>query len=252
MPLASTDYTARFTLPDMIERGKDVTLTCPVYFDGALVAPASGTFSLYEGDVAKVDAQAVTVTGSQAEYTVTAATLSSEALGEEWRVEWALTIGGEVYTFRNDAALVRRQLYPVISNVDLFRRASSLDPAGNAPITTFAAADFQDFLDESWAEINLRLLGNGNRPNLVMSPSSLRDVHLYLTLAIIFEDLATRLQDSYEVRADAFRRQYEASWARLRFLYDDGDDGVPDERSRRNASASVWLGGSARGLRWRR
>lgn len=240
---ATTTYTARFLAPDMLERGRANTISCPIYSGGSLVEPASGTVSVYdEGNTAIVSAQAVTVTSKVATYAISALTLPDTLqLAERWRVEWTLVISGATYVFRNDAALVRMSLFPVVADADLFRRVSALNPVGTAPISSLTS--FQDYLDEAWATIMLRLIGRGNRPNLIMSPSSLRQVHLTLTLHLIFADLATRLNEAYLAQADAYHDQYTKAWEDLRFDYDEDEDGQADSAGKRSAHPTIWLCG---------
>ncbi len=198
-------------------------------------------------NTAIVDGGAVTVTSSIAEHTIAAGTLPSTlALGTGWRVEWSLVLAAAerpdaVVLARNSAALIRHPLQPVISDVDIIRRVPALDPSSSTVITS--ASDYQGFLDESWTDLNLRLLAAGNRPNLVMDPSTLREPHLYLTLALIFEDLATRLSQAYEMRAQEFRAAYEASWRGLTLEYDTDDDGQPDTEPRSVISTVNLSGG---------
>lgn len=241
--MAIPAYTARFQLPDLIEQGRDNALRCPVYLSGGLAVPTAGIASIYDATGAAVTSAATaTIAGSVAGYTVASATLATRTRGEGWRVEWALTMpDGVVHTFRNEAALVRRALYPVVTDADLFRRVSSLDPAGPSPITR--ASTQQDKIDEAWVQIQQKLLDKGNRPNLIMSPSALRSVHLAAALALVFEDLASRVNASYETRAKAYRDEARAAWAELRFLYDEGDDGQADTLSRRPSGRTVWTNG---------
>lgn len=236
----TTHYSARLLGPDLLERGRANALSCPIYQDGALVAPsAGGTITIYDPqNVAQVDAQTVTISGSIATYSYTPS--SSLDLGVGWRVEWALTLSSVAHVFRNDAALVRHRLYPVVTDADLFRRESSLNPSGAAPITSLT--DFQNYLDEAWAEIQRRLLAAENRPNLVMEPSALRAVHRDLALSYVFDDLATRLNEAYQAKADKYRALYEQGWGQLSFRYDADDDGQA-EPQRRPARPTFWLCG---------
>jgi len=245
-----TLYSARFTTPTFIERGRDNVIKCAVYLSGSLVAPSSGTVTVYDEDrAAVVSAAAVTVSGDVAQYTVTAATLDGVSLDDGWQVEWSLAMpDGVTHTFRNDGALVRAALYPVLTDADLYRRVSSLDPSGNDAITN--ETTFQDPRDEAWTAIQLRLIAMGNRPNLVISPTALREAHLLLTLAYIFEDLSTRLNEAYADRAEMYRRHYDQEFKRLTFKYDADDDGQADAGSRRNAVPTTWLGSGVR--RWQR
>ena len=71
-------YTARLVGPTLIERGRDTPIACPVYRDGALVAPSVGTVSIFDSaGVSVVSAAPAPVRGSIAGYTVAAATTSS-------------------------------------------------------------------------------------------------------------------------------------------------------------------------------
>lgn len=240
-----TNYTARFELPHLIERATDNVLKCPVYLNGALAAPSSGTVTIYDesGD-AVVDTAAVTVTGDVAQYSYTPA--ASLSLSTRWRVEWTLVAADTVtHVFRNDAALVRRRLYNPVTDVDLFRVAPELDPAGTAPLTR--ESNFQDYHDEAWVQTQQWLLRQDNRPNLVVSPSALRDVVLYTTLAIIFESIATRLNEGYEMRAQQLWRRVETLRRDTRLEYDTDDDGIADAGEKRGAQAGgFWLGNGAR------
>jgi hypothetical protein len=243
----------RLPLPHLFQIGVDTTIKAPLYVDGSLVAPdAASTVQIISPDGTDlVAATTVTVTGSIAEYTLSAASSAALSPEEGYQVEWVLLVSTvQVARARTDAATVRRLLPPVITDVDIIRRVRALDTSLAGTITTMG--DFQDPLDEGWTQIQARLYAQGNRPNLIMSPSSLRAVHLALTLAIIFEDLAARL-NAYEDRAAAFRREFLDEWNALVFLYDAGDDGQPDDKHRRRAAApSLWLGvGPSSGGRWR-
>ena len=244
MAVTDTSYTARFELPDLIERGKANTITCRTYRSGAVSTPtaAGSTVSVYDAsNTAVVNAAAVTVS-THAQYAITAATLTDRALEMGWRVEWSLVMpDGLTHVFRTEAALVRGRLYPAISDVDIARRVSALDTARADVIT--GAANHQDKIDEAWIDLQWRLINKGNRPNLVMSPAALREPHLYLTLALIFSDLAARGDADYAHQADQYRHAFEAAWSRVAFEYDADDDGQADSNRRRAASPVTWLCG---------
>jgi hypothetical protein len=193
--------TGRLPLPEFLERNVEQTIELRLYRDGALVAPSAVTVSVFDPNrKAIVDAQAATIADSYATYTISAATTANEAFALNWRIEWTATVSGQVHTYRNDAALVRCKLSPVIEDGDLFRVVSSLDPSG------------QSYLDEAWCQLILALLNNNMRPSQVMSPYSLRNAHLYGTLALIFEDLSTRLNPAYIERAEAYRNMYKEAF----------------------------------------
>jgi hypothetical protein len=239
-----TLYTARIEVPDLLEQGKDNLIQCPMYRAGALVAPSSGTVAVYNAANELVLAPAVTIVASVARATVTSASLASQTRGEGWRVEWALDMPDSVsHKPRNDAALVRARLYPPVTEADLYRRVKSLDSSSASSIST--STDWQDKLDDAWVEIQNRLINQGNRPNLVMSPSAFREVQMLLCLALIFEDLSTRLNEAYEAMGRRYRDQFEAAWARLNFVYDDtADEATPSQpASRKSGGRAVWTNG---------
>lgn len=245
--MATTDtlYVARFELAaELLDHGRDNLLKCRVYRDGAPVAPTAGVTSVLtlkdpSGTVV-VNAAAVTVAASVAQYNVTAAMLAAYTTPSEgWLVQWSLLMADAiVHTFSTVAMLVLHPLYPVVTEADLYRRASALDPSGTAPITS--RTHFQPFLDEAFILIENRLIEAGNRPWLVISPGALREAHTLLTLALIFEDLASRLNEAHEVRAVSYRNQFEDAWRRLKLRY-ERSDGQPDMSSSRGASPGmIW------------
>lgn len=242
---ATTSYvTARFLTPDYIVRGSDNALSCPLWRDGALVAPtqAGSTVTVYDGANTAVYTAGVTVAGSIAGVTIPAISLPSTlSLGMGWRVEWSLVVSGATTVYRNNAGLVRSQLAPVVTDADLFRRESALNPTGNAPVSSLT--DFQDYLDEAWVTIHGRLTGKGNLPHLIMEPTALREPHLYLALHLIFQDFRTRLNETWKEKADEYLARFDKAWDGLAFEYSTGDSGQSDGRRKRAANPSIWLGG---------
>lgn len=249
--MATTDtlYSARFELPDLIERGRDNVLRCRVFRMGVRQAPASGTVTIYDASATAIISAAVaTITDAEARYTLANASTSSRQLEEGWLIVWALTMpDGVVHTFRNEAALVRSQPYPSVTDADLFRRCSSLDPNSDASIT--GQTDYGRYIDEAWVSLQARLLAQGRRPWLVVSAHSLREPHLLLSLALVFEDMASRLNVAYNEQARMYRDQYEAAWSRTRFAYDADQNGQAESKRRVGGMTSVWL--SSGGDRWR-
>lgn len=240
MPWDSGPYTIRFTRPHEIERGVTTVLEAPVYRDGDLVEPSSGTVTIYDAaGTALVSAAAVTVSGAVAVYSVSSGTTAAWTLEAGGYVVWALVVDGATLTARNESITVRRIVRPVITDFDLSRRVPALDLADPNRITI--ESTYQDYIDESWADICLRLIRMGNRPNLVASPSELREVHLFGTLYLIFDNLATRLNAAYVDQAARYRRDYETAFATLSLTYDTDDDNQVDQR--RRGPPTIWLTG---------
>jgi hypothetical protein len=245
MPLTDQRHTVRLPLPDMIVRDRAHTIAAPVYLDGTTaVTPASWSVTVYDASNTSVETGSGVSTA--ASHAIGSSDLTSYALGDGWRVEWVITLSdGTVLTPRNDAMLVRCGLWPVVGDVDLIRRWPALDPSGTTKVTS--AADYQDFLDEAWTEIQLRLIADGRRPYLVMEPSALRRVHLYLAGALIFENEGTRLNPAWEQRAAMCRADYEKAWSELDPRYDDSDSGIENGRS---PAPTVWLNSRSGSRTW--
>lgn len=237
-----TLYSARLPGPEIIERGVAGTISCPVYRDGALVAPSSGTLSLYDrANVALLSAVSVTIASSIATYAVLAALTASLAPADGWRVEWALVMpDGVTHTFRRDAALVYRRLYPVVTDADLLRFHTDLTTR-RPP----SESSYQDYLDEAWAIIEGRLLATQRRPWLVLAPSALREVHLYTALGMVFRDFATGGPGTAEwERAADYDRRAEAAWASLSYPQAEESTGAARDLARRRAGRpTLWLAG---------
>ena len=241
MSLSDQRPSVRFPLPDLIVRGKDHTISAPVYSAAALVEPSGATVSIFKPDnSALVTAAAATITDKVAQYTIAAATTNGQQLAEGYRVEWSLTVATAtapdgVILAINDAALGRRVFDPVISAADIWRRMRTLNPGHRSRIQSDT---LQDELSESWTEIQHQLIDQGNRPNLIMSPTSLRRAHLCLAIAYTYENLGK----AYAEEAMHWRQRYQSAWAELSFLYDRGDAGQADDsQKRRPALSGIWL-----------
>lgn len=238
MSSSDTNYQARFRLPEAFQKSRVETIECPIYLNGALVSPDSGTVTIFNESGNAVVSAAVTVqTGSKATYTTSSSTFTNESYGNNWLVQWDLVFSGTTYKFVRDAMLVRRKLFPSITDADLYRRVSVLNPSSANVIHSLTT--FQDYIDETFVEIQQRILSKGNRPNLICDNSALGMVHLYLTLAVIFEDFSTRLGPAHRPDAEMYRKIYENEWTRLNFNYDSDNDGMPDVR--RGEGGGIWL-----------
>ena len=237
---ATSFLSARFLLPDYLVRGEINALSCPLWQDGALVAPTSGTATVYDGSNTSISTGAVIVTASIATYSVSAAEVPSTlSPGTGWRVEWELLVATLEHKFRNTAALVLSDLYPPATDADLFRRVSGLDPSGSSPMHSLS--DLQDFLDEAWVIIVGLLINKGNLPFLIVEPTALRESQVTLALALIFEDFTTRLSEKHRETAAMYRERFEAAWSVLRFEYDDAHQGRSGSRRKISAAGSVWM-----------
>jgi len=242
-------YTARIPFPDYLERARAQTVALEVYRDGALVAPSSGTFTLYDASgVAQIDAAAVTISASKAQYAIGAGSLPSTLpVGENWQEEWALVFSdGVTRTFRRSAALVLRAIHPVVTDADLLACYTDLDDLRPSDQTSYQGA-----IDEAWRQIIGRLVGRGRFPYLILDPWSLREIHMETALALIFRDFASSVGEGrYLDLAESHKKTAASAWRGLTFKYDKDHDGRPDGQGKRTASEPVvYLSNAPRG-RW--
>ena len=117
---SSTPYAAQIRSIELLERGKAQTTEIKVYRDGSQLIPTAATYTLIKPTGADLLTGATaSINGSgTVSYTHTAEQLATtEELGEGYVQEWTLTIDGDEYLFRRMAALVRRRLYPVVSDI---------------------------------------------------------------------------------------------------------------------------------------
>ena len=237
---SDTPYAPQIKTIELLERGKEQTTTLPVYRDGALVTVTAVKYTLYSPDQkAHVDSATGTFPGNIAQYVHTAGNLTNSMnLGEGYMQEWKITMGGKDYIFRRMAALVRRRLYPVISDMDLFSTYKQLSSLKPSSITSY-----QDYIDEAWYTIIQRIRQEGGGLEyLVTSSEALRGSHLNLSLYYIFRDFHSSLGQSngrYLDLANEHHQQYHSEWKLISWLYDSSHDGFTDDPNERVSKQPV-------------
>lgn len=242
MPATDRLYQARFEFPDLLERRRDNRIQCPVYLEGNLVEPSAGTVEVRDASGAVIATPVVTIVGQVATATVTQVSIDGKGLAQGWAIEWLLTLPGETasFQFRNEAALVRNQLYPTVTDVDIYRYHPDLKH-----LRPSSAPSLQEPIAECWAMIQNKLWEQGNRPNLVASPASFRQVLIWGTMAIVYESMAqgpTGTDNTYQETADRYWARFEKAWATLSFRYDADEDGIPDDdKTRRGTQGTTVL-----------
>ena len=244
-------YAPRWAGPALIERAKATRLVCEVHHAGAVQVPTSGTITLRDpANVSVLDAVAVTIDSSgRAVYDLLAASVpATYTPSPRWLLEWALTFAdAQVHTFRRDAHLVLRRLYPVITQDDLTRRRGELTPGTRESIVPRQRSSLQGYLDEAWETLIERLVEDGRYPQQVMTPTSLKAAHKALTLHLVFDDMAAGDgEDRYSRSALWFWERYEEAWARLRYTVDLDEDNRPPSDAEEGSGnlPVVYLGGA--------
>ena len=228
--------------PEFIVRAQANPIEAQI-FDaaGALIAPDSGTVTVYDGSNTKVvDAAAVAVVADVATYTIAALDLpDTKQLEDGWRVEWSLVISGNpAVIFVRAASLVRSNLFPTVVTADLEARHQNLSRL----IATGNDAD--DFITTAWEVIVRMLLKAGRMPYLVLSPWALHDALVFKSLELIFRDGHTAAGDGkYAELADDYRDMFATEWASISFDYDYDRDGDADSTEQAGADSILFTGG---------
>lgn len=232
----------RFAGPRRIVNGFDVTPTFPVYEGGDLATPASGTYTLYKGTTS-VHTDAVTVVSDIAQVTIPAATLSALANDVDYREVWELNIGGVEHSMRRDVYLVKADLYPVVTDLDLERLVSNLDALRPSTIDSY-----EPYREEAWEQLNGLLLGLGDYPQLITNSWAFRTPHLYLTMMLIAMDFATEEAGNgkWTRAVERYEKKWTEAFDKVQLEYDTDEDGAPDEV--KSGTPVYFLTGVPRGM----
>ncbi len=228
--------------PEFIVRAQANPIEAQIFDTaGALIAPDSGTVTVYDGSNAKVvDAAAVAVVADIATYTIAALDLpDTKQLEDGWRVEWSLVISGDpAVIFVRAASLVRSNLFPTVVSADLEARHQNLSRL----IATGNDAD--DFITTAWEVIVRMLLKAGRMPYLVLSPWALHDALVFKSLELIFRDGHTAAGDGkYAELAEDYQNMFASEWASITFDYDFDRDGDADSTEQAGADSILFTGG---------
>ena len=236
LPSGQQDYSARIAYPSLLVRGVDTPVALPIYRDGALVAPDSGTYRLLGFGGATVLSHAVSVVGSVATYTIPAASLASSlTLGEGYIEVWSLVFSGVAREFRRTAALALCPLYPVVTDLDLIAEYAPL-----AQQITSDLPSYQGSIDQAWKEILSRLIGEGRLPYMIRTPDALRQAHLHLALAKVFQGFGLNADGNhYRELATVERKNYAEAFARASLQLDQAQVGLVDNPMARASSTGV-------------
>ena len=243
--MSATLYSARWTGPTLIERGKAQSIAVTIERNGAAPTIASGTLTLYRPNGTKiVDAVAGTISGGTfTSASIAAGTTDGETFGPRWLVEIDLVIGGKTYTFMNDAVLCLARLYPPVAQTDLVQRHSEA-----ANLLGAAVTPLQQYIDQAWSDITNRLYTDGVPFWKWRTPSALRPCLFDRSLELLFWDYSTLLDanDRYANFAARYAELYERDYNRLRSTIDNDEDNTLREEIATGSSVIMLQSGVRR------
>lgn len=211
--------------PTYRERARGERATFQVELEGAVVAPASGTFTLLDPAGVVLLTGNVAISDSVAYFDITAADLPATlSLGRGYREDWALVFGSDdPQIFSRDVVLVRTKPYPVLTDSDITDVYSDLGRHLPSGVTTW-----QTQRNAAWKVILGRLEGQGVFPEGIVTSWALREVHFELTCHYIGRDNKKTTGDRWDGMAADHKKEFELAWKRLRFRTDSDGDGAAD------------------------
>lgn len=214
-----------------------------VHSGSGVVTPDSATFTLVDADGTSLSTGAATIgADGVAYYDLPTAATSSAELGDDYEERWEFVIAGVPYGFRRDAAIVLRELYPVVTDAQIERGHPELPTIRHANQTSWEAQR-----QEAWTEILAWLQESGRRPWLIMTPRVLYRLHLAWSRYVIFRGLASTPrgdQGSYPMTRDLYRDEMLALRDSLKLeRYDSRETGNPGDADEDvPAKGNLWLG----------
>lgn len=249
---ANTSYTVRASWGPVYVRGRSNTASLEVWRDGALVEPASGTYTLLDPSGEEVTSGAVVVTNDIATYALTSTHVPSDAtLSSLYQEVWELVLPGPVTIVRDrSVAVAVRDWSPPLCDDDLTADKPRLSAGLPQGVTSF-----QRWIDESWREILGDLEGIGIFPQQVMSPGRFRAWHRHLTLALYYESAAFggRPGSNWLEMANMERERADRAKATCTTRMDRDEDGKPDDDGKLSAASAgpIHVNASPRGPYYR-
>ncbi len=242
MPTVSTPYTPDFKVPEQLQRDRDAALSCAVLRAGVAVVVVSGNLQILRPDGSELHSAAIVVgPDSEATLTVAAAVLAAEPFQWGYSFYWTLTLTGTpaTQTFRNTGGIVRVHPSPPAHVGSILERRPNL----NRRLAGLGQASWQPQLDSAWWALQRWLIAKGNRPNLLVEPSELLELHRAWSMWLIYDTLAENADEDEVLSGE--RDRFEAALDRIRktvtFRYADGDE-LQTADDPRSARGSVFLG----------
>lgn len=241
MPLLLTEYSSGHQGPELLQRDLGGTLTCPVYYQGALVTPTGGTCALKDSAGTSRVTPAVTVPATIARAAFSTTDLAALSYGMGYRVYWRLTFADGTRDFQTEVGIVRWAPSCPISDANLLARRSNLARL----LRGTGEESFQKWITEAWRQCQRWLSRQaGNRAHLAVNQDELVELLVAWTLCNLYQEMAENADPEgiYRTAYLDWRETLKNEKDDLVLTYDADDDGLPDEVKRRG-QAPVMTGG---------
>lgn len=217
---------------DLIQYDLGGTLVCEVEDStGTAVAPsAGGTCTCIKPDGTTLKTGTITVSGTEARFSLLTTDLSDSLKGEGYRAKWTLTYGGSyvgfTYVFETPFTVCRwAPPNPITEGLLLKRHGNLLTLIRGTGETSLGK-----WRQNAWEEFQRWLSSEGDRVEIVLRHDQilvpLRDWALHL----LFLDLSTVAPDSgYAKLADDYGKSYQNGLEKLTLHVSEDDNGLEDE-----------------------
>ncbi len=242
-------YTPRIRAPLLFIRGADTRVELEVWSESGLVAPASGTLTVYnDQDAVIVSGQSLSVdaTTKRAYCTVLAASLPSTLeFSDAWRASWAISIGGTAEVFHQDAQLIRRPWRPSVTQQDLIDACPQLAQSYDADNQDDCRA-LARLIRAAVEDTQAAMCSEGHRPWLVFDAWKLNRYAVLTALGRVFRshlfDQDAANFSALDKLAQTYEDQAGTEWGKMNFRYDDAETGKGADQAQRQAPAVVRIG----------
>lgn len=212
----------------VLERGRGQEVRQPAEYDGKIIAPVSGTYTLFTpAGVVVVTAPFTVGSDGVATYTIDASALPATLdYGVGYYEEWAMLMqDGSTRSPRRIVVLARKALDPPVGDSALEDEYSDV----LSSMKGSSIGSFQKPREQAWGEILRRLQQEGAWSWLVFDGSAFYSVHLSLSSAKLFRAFHIRTGDERWLReARDQETAYHRHWKSLAVAWDREQDGKPD------------------------
>lgn len=206
-------------LPQYIEREKTQVLRLPVEYEGDIVPPVSGTYTLYDSSKNIIKTGAISVVNKVAQFTLSSSDIpATTLLTTQAQEEWILTFSepeSTIETINRRVYICLRTLYPTVTH-------SSLEDEFAIINDLLTKEQISNKIRASWEYLQRLLNREEKRPYLIMDSSQLTDLHMFLCLEKIFSDLENGTSDTgnYAKQMEKYAKKADLAKESLTLLYD--------------------------------
>lgn len=239
MPIPSdTGAAVRARIPAVMVRGADSPVSIDLGLNGGAVTYTASSCTLYSPTGTELEASGDLGSGSGSiAHTIPAASIPSTlSFGENYRIVWTATVGGDVLTFAMPAILARYPMHCPITQADLEAEYPDLNAAHRS--STSSSLELQAFIDSAWEDVVRWIVREGHYAEQVYDTHVFVEPTRHLALHKVFRaySMGGSYDNAYGRLADEHATAYRRALSEVRFRADADQDGIPDSNDSMSAS----------------